>query len=190
MWIILVKLIITALVTIATVILLVFNLKANRLTRLSIQQMENARKEEFRPYVLFDMEFDATHVFMTLRNVGKSPAFQVQLQLDQDLKVWNSLVGEEIYTPKDMAITDEIEMITPGNEFREWVDFSDFFFRNNENISNLSGKVTYQDAAGNPYQFLIHLDIEPFRHRYIYIRKDMKSLVQTLERIRDHIKKL
>lgn len=180
---VLAKLIVTILTAIGTLLLLYFNYRANKIARHSVQEMRITREEEYRPYIFLDIQFSDLEMDMVLKNDGKAAAFNIQLAVDQNIKVCNALVSDTKYHLQDLSISGKIAMLAPGDEFREWLDHSGYFFRNNE-VRKISGKVVYEDAQGRKYEFPIDIDLEPFAMRSQVLRKDMPDLVKTLENLR------
>lgn len=181
--IILLKVILTVATTLGTLILLILNNRANRISNQAVEAMRFAREEEYRPYVYYDVAFEDHEMHMVLKNSGKSAAYNVKLHLDQDIKIWNSLASEKDYKLQDMGMSKEVEMLAPGEEFKEWADVSFRFFQNNES-KHLTGKVTYDDGAGRDFEFKIDLDLTPFAERVFSPEKGMEDLITLMDRMR------
>lgn len=177
-----IKLVVAVLTLLATLILLYLNRRANKIAKKAVMQMQLAREEEFRPYVLFDLVFDKTSMSFVVKNSGKSAAYNIKLSINNDLKVWNALVGDEEYHPSDMAITNEIDMLAPGDNFTEWLDYMYIFFRNNKE-KKVIGNLTYKDQDGKAYEFPIDINLAVFEKRGQIIHKGMGDLVKSAENI-------
>lgn len=187
----LIKLIVGAGTLLATIILLYFNYQSNKYSHLAVREMQRAREEEHRPYVYFDVHFENNReMHFVLRNEGTMAALNVELELDQNLKVWNSLVRrskEKDYFLQDMAIHDDIEMLAPGDEFKEWVDDTSQFFRNNDE-RRLTGRLRYEDTNHKKFALAIDLDLEPYLQRSQVFQKNFSDLVRSIENIRRRLR--
>ncbi|RME79148.1 MAG: hypothetical protein D6785_11440 [Planctomycetota bacterium] len=181
--IILAKVGITLLTALGTIILLVLNYRANRISEKSVEELVRSREEEFRPYVFFDIIFKESEMHFQVKNHGKAAAHNIHITLDQEWKVWNSLSSEKDYTFSDMGISEEITMLAPDEEYCEWVDTSFRFFQNNES-RKMTGKVQYEDEQGNPYVFPIDMDLVPYEERVLLIQRDFDDLVKAVTELR------
>lgn len=171
-----------------TLILLIFNIRANRNAQLAVREMRLAREQENRPYVIFDLALDENELSFVLRNDGRTEAYDLHLTIKEKFQVWNALVGDTIYHFDDMAISQPLDFLAPGDSFEEWMDHRPIFFRNVD-LRHLTGKLTYRDGQGRPYELAIELNLEPYYRQSQLIRKDMGDLIQVLKRIQRHIER-
>jgi len=169
-----------------TIVLLYFNLRANDIAQKAVEQLKKAREEENRPYVFLDVEIKRYEMEFILRNHGRSAALDVQMTLDQPIQVWSGLVPKNDYTFPDMALSQGVPMIVPSDEVREWVDVAGFFFRNNEGIEKVTGKVVYNDARGKSYTHNIELNLSVYREIRQHGHDDIPELIKALEKIKRH----
>ncbi len=182
--VILLKVILTIGTTAATIILLYYNFRTNQIASKTLKQLKGAREKEFCPYLILEVVFASRYndmvINLVIKNNGKSPAHDIQLNIDQDLSIWNSLISEEKFTFKDMTMSQMIEMLPPGDHYSEWLDRMDLFFKNNE-TPRLTGNLQYKDEAGNSYEFPVDINLEPYKYRVTMRDKGWVDLAQTLD---------
>lgn len=185
---ILAKIGITLFTGLGTILLLILNYRANRISEKSVQELIQSREEEFRPYVFFDITFEEREMHFLVKNEGKAAAYNIHVLLDHDWKIWNSLITDKEYTFKDMGIAEEITMLAPGEEYCEWVDMSSRFFQNNEE-RKVRGKVQYEDEQGRPFVFPIEIELTPYEERVFMVRKDFDDLVRAVKQLRQEMER-
>jgi hypothetical protein len=74
-------------------------------------------------------------------------------------------------------------MLSPQEEYREWMDTSFRFFQKNTE-RRLTGKLQYDNGAGAHYAFPIDIDLAPYEQRHFTTEKGMSELVNSLENLR------
>ncbi|MCB9891450.1 MAG: hypothetical protein H6833_07375 [Planctomycetes bacterium] len=168
----------------ATVVLLWLNTHANRLSHRSMEEMHSTHDEESRPRVVFFLDASSgSQLEVVVQNVGRSEALDVKIEFDQDFRIWYSLMNnEQEFTLKDLALVDGIDMLAPGEEQREWIDYSFRFFQKSE-ATQLTGCVTYQDLIGRTFTFPIDIDLTMYKSFAVREPKDMSDLNRVLEEI-------
>ncbi|TNE46756.1 MAG: hypothetical protein EP343_22045 [Deltaproteobacteria bacterium] len=173
---------------VVTFVLLFFNVRAMRNAQRSVNELRLSREQENRPYVFFDFELEGNEMYMVLRNDGRTEALDISLSFEGDFKVWNALVGSNVYHFDDMAISTPLEFLAPGDAFREWMDFRPMFFRNNE-TRRMKGKLSYRDVQGDTHTIDLDINLEPYYRQSQLVRKDIGELIKVVKQIQRHIER-
>ncbi len=92
------------------------------LTSFMVRQMAQAQEEERRPYVVVDIEMDQQETTMVLKNISKTPARDVRVQLIPDI-----LTASE-KSVNDTLFSKPIAFLPPGRIVNSFVDLSQKFF--------------------------------------------------------------
>lgn len=171
-----------------TFVLLFFNVRAMRNAQRSVNELRLSREQENRPYIIFDFELEGNEMYMVLRNDGRTEALDVNLSFEGDFQVWNALVGDNKYNFGDMAISQPLDFLAPGDAFREWMDYRPLFFRNNEE-RRIKGHLSYSDTLGRQHEMDLDINLEPYYRQSQLVRKDIGELIKVVKKIQRHMEK-
>ncbi|MGH2777390.1 MAG: hypothetical protein ACRDJB_01950 [Actinomycetota bacterium] len=152
-----------------------------------VRHTAQAREDQTRPYVIVDFEFQGWEVLLAIRNIGTSPAMDVQITFDKPLQ------APHIEDPDELAVfTDGIPMLAPGrliaipfgngpNFFSEGVDEKlPLRYVARVEYSGHGGRKRYRDAD-------LVLDLTPYKHTLIE-RDDLHQIYQNLKEIKTVMK--
>lgn len=142
----------TAVYVIATIVMVRYMERGNRLASKSLAQVAELERRRTRPYLVFDLESHKKFIHAVLRNIGQTPAYNVSIQVTPALEH-----GDKAARRPLSLVTGTIRMVAPGREFSDLVDFGPKFFARYED-PRFQGSVIYQDAEGNTYED--HFDID------------------------------
>jgi hypothetical protein len=155
-------------------------IKANRIGQQALEEMRTTRQEEMRPYVYLTVEIvRGQWINLKLINRGRHVARHLQVSVDQQIKI-----RRDDKSFQDLALAQPLEFLAPHGEFVEWLDHSHDFFRKNEDVKELTGKVTYQDSEGTAYESPIEIDLAQLSARFILMEKTTDDLVGGLEQLK------
>jgi hypothetical protein len=166
--------VLTAIYVFATIKMLKSMNKTNQLTT-------DIEKEKSRPYVIFDIEIrDDFGVYLTLENIGKTPAFDIQLEVKPGLvKRFGSKRNVGIG-----FIDNGIKFLSPKRKLCDLIDSTLSFYEKKE--LHFSGEVTYRDKWGDSYKENYSIDLESFRDISEFTKKD--KVEERLGKIEKHLK--
>jgi hypothetical protein len=148
-----------------------------------VRHAAKQREDQTRPYVIVDFEFQGWEVLIAMRNLGSSPAMNVEVSFDSPLQTPRS---EDL---KDMTVFSEgVPMLAPGRVIA--IPFGhgpDFFedgaaerfpmkYRATVEYSTHGTRRRYKDAE-------LVLDLAPYRHTLIE-RDDLHQIHQHLNDIK------
>jgi hypothetical protein len=163
----------------ATIILVAAGLWQTHLTRLALKKSDESESRRYRPYVIFDMYSENVAVYASIKNIGASPALNVNLQVSPELQ--RDLAGEDQICPLQ---GNSVSFLAPKREIRDICGFGQVF---NEKYPKqiFTGRVAYQDSDGNEYSEEFHIDLRAQRLT-TYVAK--KEPARELEKIAESLK--
>jgi hypothetical protein len=82
-----------------------------------VRQMALSRQEEAQPLVLADIDYDTTKRWLIIRNVGKTPAYNLTVKFEPELYLF---LDERL---KEPFLSKEIAFLAPGTVLRTVIDF-------------------------------------------------------------------
>ena len=88
---------------------LVVAIVAGLLVWVQVKHTAQAREDQTRPFVIVDFEFQGWEVLITIRNIGSTPATDVEIKFDQPLKSPLDLEPDEL-----AVFSRGIPMLAPG----------------------------------------------------------------------------
>lgn len=112
-----------------------------------VAEASKLRREQTRPYVVVSIDIEQRMLFMlTVENIGSSPAFDVVIDFDQELR--SSL--KEIENVR--MFKEPIPMLPPGRKFRAtWESSIDVFGEDYSHPLSYRANATYNDHRGHRY---------------------------------------
>lgn len=119
-----------------------------------------------RPEVILDFIFDAGLFFISIRNIGHSPAFKVSVRFDK--KILAPEGGRHI---SDLPLFQNIEFLAPQKEIRTFLDTTASYFRRGQ-PTEISVRISYADSAGRRHARIIDHNLEIYRD-LSYIKSPM-----------------
>jgi hypothetical protein len=110
-----------------------------------------------RPDVLIDVLFEDGLLFLSVSNIGDSPALRVSCTFGRELR---GLGGTKNLA--ELALFRNIEFLAPGKEIRTLLDSSAAYFARDE-PAELSVTAAWRDDSGRSYEKTIHHDLAIYR---------------------------
>lgn len=166
---------------IATLLLWFFTSRSNLLARLTLEEMKRNYEEEVRPYVGLHPEINAQGWFLlTLKNYGRTPAFQVQLTFTKNYIARKE--QKETLLISDLGICERLPLLGAGAHLTEIIHFqSHRFWELNVGQQTLKGALTYADDQGKLYREEILYDLNPLFNRRYIVYPSLQTALQTVE---------
>ena len=173
-----------SLFTLLVVILL--NYRSNKMAELSIRETRLTRELEMRPYVYFNILLDhgGGVINFSLYNRGKGIAKNIRLHFDQPIIIDK----DKNRSAKDLQICQPISFLAPQRDFNEFVGITHLFFKENEEVKELTGRIEYQDATGKTYTSPLHINIKALSKRITLRHPTFHNLVDEIERMEQDIR--
>jgi hypothetical protein len=146
-----------------------------------VRHMIETTRDESRPFVVVDFEYEERVISVVVTNVGKTPASDVQIRFTPELEGSHNLSQTIFRKP--------ILFLPPGRVIRTVVDFSGRFFDDdNPRPTEYEVDVSYRrlksvDAYREKYQ----LDMSWFQHLTWVSRKGVDDIAKGLETLQDTI---
>lgn len=154
------------------------------LTGIMVRQMIENQKLERRPYIIADLDFIEHIVWFTLKNIGRSPASNLKVRIEPELKTINKKSISEILFNKP------IMFFPPNKEFRSFINTSIEMLKD-ENPQEFKIYLDYQDVEGKEkFSESYLINIENQKHRSFVGTKDIEDIYKILEKINDNLKNI
>jgi hypothetical protein len=176
--------ILTAVYVLATVATVIFVGRSNKLVRESNKIAREAmelsmsfEKERNRPYVIFDLPIENSVLHATLKNIGKTPAFDVQLVLDDRLA---SIRHDKKLIP---FAQKPISFMAPGRSLCDFMNVTREVFKDNQEYL-YSVKISYKDRLGVEYLEDFTVDIDCNKNlSYLIPPEHLKDIASELKNV-------
>jgi hypothetical protein len=187
-----VMMILTAVYVLATIVTVIFIYRSNKLVcesneiaRKTMEQSMTFEKERNRPYVIFDLEFEKNALNAVLKNIGQTPAIDVNIIIDEGFT--------EIHIDKKgHSFKRPISFMAPGRTLYDFVNTGpDIFKVEKPHIYNV--KLKYKDSHGTEYEedYVVDIDHNKGLTRLVSpeylkdIASELKNSHRQLQEIRD-----
>ena len=109
------------------------------------------------PDVIIDFIFEKGLFFISIKNIGKKPAYRVSILFD------NKIIGVEgTKEISALSLFKNIEFLPPKKEIITFLDTSISYFKG-ENPTMITANITYHDCYGIKYNRAIKHDLEIYR---------------------------
>jgi hypothetical protein len=167
----------TAVYVIATIVMARYMARANMLASKSLAQAVELERRRTRPHLSFDLESHRKFVYAVLRNIGKTAAYNVTIQVTPALEHSDKSAQRTL-----SLVTGSIRMIAPGREFSDLVDFGPKFFERYKE-PRFRGCLMYHDAESNTYEDRFDIDMS-FAAKLLYV-EEPPDVGSELEKIRE-----
>lgn len=168
-----------------TVLIIRQSNRANTTARETVEEMRRARESQDRPYVVFDITYEpeTSSVFAEIRNLGKTAAFDLRLNLTEDIQV-SPFAREEPQPLSAQPWAKGLEMLVPGRAHRLFIGVAPNFFQVNKG-RRLVGAVEYRGVAPDrSYREPLALEIDDLGQMVVGIPVGPREVVSALENIR------
>lgn len=148
------------LVTIATIVYVILTYKL-------LRETTETRKSQNRPYIIADMELNGIYLKMIVRNVGNSPALNI-----------NMIIEPKINNP-----FSNIEFLAPNRELSSIIKF--IFHKNSDEPENTKYKfsISYEDTYKYKYNNEYNIDISPLLNSTNFCENENKEIVEKLDKM-------
>lgn len=177
----------TGIYTIITFALLVVAIVAAIYASRQWKDARKAHKEANRPYVIvvIDPSPASAQIFdLSVRNIGKRPAKNVEIKLDPPPERARETEGHELRNVK--MLNEPVAMIAPEQELRTFFDNSIERKDHGTLPTSHTVSLTYQDSSGELYTETSVLDLEALKgtmftdiHTVHSLGKSLKSIDET-----------
>ena len=123
-------------------------------------------RREAAPDVVVDFDFEDGLLFVTLRNIGRGPAFDISVEFDRELR---GVEGVKVIP--EMALFRDVGFLPPQKEIRTFLDTSASYFARDE-PTELRCETAFHDRGGRRlvnrmrHNLEIYRDIGYIRPRY------------------------
>lgn len=117
------------------------------LHRANIEHQRQLLREETRPYVVANLEHRSVLAILALANIGKTPAFDVEVRLD---KRFESVAIRDAEWQDSMLFTSAVAMMAPSYKMRFALD-SLAQRKDSDLEGTVTGTISYRDSTGHKY---------------------------------------
>ena len=109
------------------------------------------------PDVVVDFDFEDGLLFVTLRNIGRGPAFDVSVQFDRELR---GVEGAKLI--REMALFRDVGFLPPRKSIRTFLDTSASYFAREE-PTELRCATAFHDRSGRRLVNRMRHNLEIYR---------------------------
>ncbi len=120
------------------------------------------------PDVLVDFEFHQGLFFISVSNIGDTPALKVRIRFD---KKFRGLNGTQDIS--SLPLFRNIEFLAPHKHITTFLDTSAAYFRRKE-PTKLQVKIVYKDSANKTHSTTIQHDLHIYED-LVYLPQDIKA---------------
>lgn len=152
----------TAVYVIATIVMVWHMGRSNRLASKELAEVAELERRRTRPYLVFDLESHRKFVYAVLRNIGQTSAYKVSIQVNPVLEHSDKAASRPL-----SLVSSTIQMVAPGREFRDLVDFGPKFYKRYKE-PRFQGSVNYQDTQGETFDEEFDIDMS-FAAKLLYV---------------------
>jgi hypothetical protein len=140
-----------------------------------VRHMIETAREESRPFVVVDFEYEERIISVVVTNVGKAPAADVQIRFTPELQGSHNLSQTIFKKP--------IMFLPPGRVIRTVVDVSWLFFEGDNRLpTEYEVDVSYRRlTAAETYREHYQLDMSWFQHLTWVGKKNLDDMAKSLE---------
>jgi hypothetical protein len=151
-----------------------------------ILQVRKDRELRHRPYVVVDFEFRRFLVYVSIRNIGVTPAADVRVSFDQPLQT----VGRSKDPNKASVFTSPIPMIAPGRNIRVTFGVSHQLLTTPDLPTRYTATASYTSLGNKPKQYEDAYVLDLTHYSNVAVDpKGLPELVQEIETIRRELAK-
>ena len=169
--------ILTAVYVVASLAVLCFMARSNRLAERAIEHSQRLHHQQTRPYVVFDLVPRDRSIYAELQNYGVMPAFDVAVTLDQELK--------SIGNRQSTLLRNPVGMLAPNRVITDFIDVGHQFHESN--VLVFTGTVTYRDGNGAKYSEQFSLDLKYYKEK---LEPDKRDIGRELEKVKEELQKI
>ena len=117
----------------------------------------SAASPQERPEIILDFDFDDGALFLSLRNIGARPAYDVHTSLEPPV---NGLGGQAKLA--ELPLFRGIAFFAPGKQIRFLFDSSNAYFGRGE-PTKITAHIRYSDDQGKQFETVMRHDLEIYR---------------------------
>lgn len=159
---------------------------------LAAVQVRSAAKQEedsLRPVVIATVEETPEkwqNLDFCVRNVGRGPAYDVQIEFDEKPEVSSNLKGWEFW--KANFIVSEIPVLSSFKEYRTYVDSSTAREKSSTPLKSTgSGTIKYRSVNGREFEEPFSFDLDLMRNSSRVTVYGIDEQVKTLKKIQERL---
>ena len=174
----------TLIYVLATVVIVIVQIRANRLSAKNIETIVSLEKERTRPSLLFRLEpRDHGFVFVSVRNIGESTAFDVEIEVAPEPK--RDVDGREGIR----FLQEGIASLPPGGELSTLVCRFEELKRQCDELF-FEGEVKYRRRDGTIYEEPFKIDLSAHEDLLHFEENTVHDVAKLLKKFRRDFRKL
>lgn len=187
------NILISKLNSLSTLLLSIFTLIYVFLTYLILRSNNKMVIEQNRPFVIFNLPTEGTNLILSIKNIGKRPAYNVKISTNNKL--------EKLVTLKGFSFSDAVlpflsqKFIPPDYEIKNIIGKTMNILELNEEDKKIEVNINYFDSDNNEYNKSYEIDLNNAiskqkivqDHRPVYY---FKKISENLNEMRKSIEQL
>jgi hypothetical protein len=149
--------------------------------------LKDELKEIRRPRMLFDIAPNNKRwtnlYYVTLKNVGGSPAFNISCAFTPDLQYADTTLSK-------LPIFKNLHHLAQGDEISFFYESATRFLNDPKYTLKSTVKITYEDSSKNRFDEPFEVDLERYRNILYTEEKDIGDLIQQVTRIQRTLERI
>jgi hypothetical protein len=151
--------------------------ESNKLSEKSIIQSMAFEKQRNRPYVIFDLIIENNVIYAELKNIGETPAIDVNIILDEKLAYISADKKAPSFSERPIVF------MAPKRVIRDFINMSFEIFKN-EQTHVYKSKIIYKNKEGDIYEEDSIVDIDHNKGlTYLLPPEHLKDITNELKNV-------
>lgn len=147
----------------------------------TLDRMKQESHLERRPYIIADFTSEKSELGFYVTNIGKTPAKNVRVKIEPDIIKFN---GDSL---NNLIFNKQIDFFPPKKNVATTINSTSVYFK--ENPDQYLVKLNYTDFFNNKFSEEIYLDLNHHKKQSYIVEKDLKHVVESLEKLNKTINK-
>ena len=158
------------------------------ISELTLQEMRDTRDQETAPHIVvyFDIPFGQQFIFLVIKNIGKTSAERVKIDINPPL-----INSKEKNFNELPFIKEGIDTIPPSYEIRTMFDFFPHYMNNEDSPLTFDANVTYFGGVNKkPRVSYYKLDLSVHSELLYISEKGLEDIVKEMEQINTNLNEI
>lgn len=138
--------------------------------------MINNQKNEISPYVIVDIEFNSNESWFILKNIGRTPAYKIEINIEP------KLITNLEKSISELIFKKPISFLAPNKIINSYIDTS-FNFLKDSKPREYKIQIQYCDKKSNQYNEKYMINLENHKNRAFVDKKEIDDIHKILKEI-------
>lgn len=161
--------------SLSTILLTIFTLIYVFLTYLILRSNNKMIAEQNRPFVIFNLPTEGTYLILSIKNIGKRPAYDVNINTNPELKNFVTLKGFTF--DKSVFPLLSQKFLPPGIDIRNIIGQTMQVIEMPTEEKKIEVSIGYHDSFGNKYSENYNVDLNNTVSNQKTVRSISRSII-------------